>query len=158
MEICLGIRVAVDDDVLAIVGSSAALFSEDAGTRDAFTNTNWPMEEGEGCFAGLIGSELDFCLVAEASGEVIGYLAARIGSKTTVRPVEVAELESIYVRKTYRSSGVGEELVGEFLKLSGIRGSQRASVTAYSSNERAISFYEKLGFSPKSLSMERRIK
>jgi hypothetical protein len=44
------VRRAGLDDVADIVGLSSALFREDAGQRDPFTNLSWPEEEGWGVF------------------------------------------------------------------------------------------------------------
>ncbi len=136
------VRRAGEGDVPEVVGLSAALFREDAGQRDPSMNLDWPAEEGRGYFAGL---------------EAVGYLAGRLRDADTLRPVGVAELESMYVREGSRDSGVGARLVEEFLGWARERGAERASVTAYAANERAIRFYERLGFAARSLSLERKI-
>ena len=66
----------------------------------------------------------------------------------------MAELESMYVREAYRGQGVGQQLVQKFLEWARERGVERVSVTAYVANERAVAFYEKLGFTAKSLTLE----
>jgi len=66
-------------------------------------------------------------------------------------------LESICVRENQRSSGVGTKLVEEFIGWAGSQGAGRVSVTAYAANERAIRFYERFGFRPRSVSLERGI-
>jgi ribosomal protein S18 acetylase RimI-like enzyme len=143
------------DDVADIAGLSSALFREDAGQRDPFVDLSWPEKEGREYFAGLVDGERSLCLVAESAGEAVGYLAGRMGERTTLRPVEVAELESMYVLEGYRGKGVGARLVDEFLGWAGSRGAERASVVAYAANERAIRFYQRAGFRPKSVSLER---
>ena len=151
------VRRAGEGDVPEVVGLSAALFREDAGQRDPSMNLDWPAEEGRGYFAGLIGDDRCLCVVAERDGEAVGYLAGRLRDADTLRPVGVAELESMYVREGSRDSGVGARLVEEFLGWARERGAERASVTAYAANERAIRFYERLGFAARSLSLERKI-
>lgn len=141
-----------------VVGLSAALFREDAGRMDPSMNLDWPAEEGRGYFAGLIGDDRCLCLVAERDGEAVGYLAGRLRDADTLRPVGKAELESMYVREGSRNSGVGARLVEGFLEWSGERGAERASVTAYAANGRAIRSYERLGFAARSLFLERRIR
>ena len=137
---------------------SSALFREDAGQRDPFVRSlGWPEEEGLGYFAGLVGGDEAICLLAVSAGEVVGYLAGRVGERTTLRLVEVAELESMYVLEGYRGQGVGARLVDEFLGWAGSRGAERASVVAYAANERAIRFYRRAGFSPRSVTLEREI-
>ena len=50
------------------------------------------------------------------------------------------------------------ELANQFLKWAREKGAERVSVTAYAANERAIAFYERLGFEPRNLSLEMGIK
>ncbi len=73
---------------------------------------------------------------------------------TRLRPVELAELESMFVRKEHRNHGVGRQLVSSFLEWCKEKGAQRVSVSAYASNERAIDFYMGQGFEPRSLTLE----
>jgi ribosomal protein S18 acetylase RimI-like enzyme len=153
----LRLRRAEKEDVMEIVRLSAALFREDAGTRDPRANLNWPREERQEYFAGLVASTGSLCLLAEVGGEVVGYLAGRLKEETTLRPWRAAELESMYVRGGHRSLGVGERLVGGFLGWAELQGAERASVTAYATNGRAIRFYRRVGFRPKRVSLEREI-
>jgi ribosomal protein S18 acetylase RimI-like enzyme len=151
------VRRAGKDDVGDIVELCSALFREDAGRRDPFVSLGWPEEEGLGYFAGLVGCDGGLCLLAEFAGRTVGYLAGRVGEGTTMRPVKVAELESMYVRDGYRDRGVGARLVGEFLGWARSRGAERASVVAYAANERAIRFYQRAGFRLRSVALEREI-
>ena len=153
----LRLRRAEVEGVSDIVRLSSALFREDAGRRDPRANLNWPREEGQEYFAGLVASTGSLCLLAEVGGEVVGYLAGRVEEETTLRPWRVAELESMYVQGEYRSRGVGARLVGGFLEWAGLQGAERASVTAYATNGRAIRFYERAGFRPRRVSLEREI-
>lgn len=142
------------EDIEEIVELSAALFREDAGARDPFTNLDWPEEEGYEHFAALVDGEWSLCLLAVSGGRIVGYLAGYLGEKSGLRPVRMAELESMYVVGEYRGRGAGAELVREFLRWAGARSAERVSVTAYAANRRAIGFYERFGFRPKSLTME----
>ena len=152
------IRKASLEDVAAIVELNFALFQEDAGQRDPFMNLNWPREEGQAHFSGLVSGSESVCLLAVAEDEVVGYLAGYLWDGGSLRPLKMAELESMYVRPRSRSQGLGRRLVDEFLKWSEQKGAQRTSVTAYAANTRAIEFYRGLGFEPKSLSLEMGIK
>lgn len=151
------VRRAGADDVADIVELSSALFREDAGQRDPFVNLNWPEEEGWEYFADLVTGDRSLCLLAEFAGEAVGYLAGRVGKRTALRPVKVAELESMYVWEGHRGRGVGARLVDEFLRWAESRGAERVSVVAYAANERAVHFYQRSGFRPKSVSLERAI-
>ena len=151
------VRPGGTDEAADIVELSGALFREDAGQRDPFVSLGWPEEEGLGYFAGLVGGDEAICLLAEFAGRTVGYLAGHMGEGTTMRPVRVAELESMYFREGYRDRGVGARLVDEFLAWARSRGAERASVVAYAANERAIRFYRRVGFSPRSVTLEREI-
>ena len=151
----LRIRRADVGNVPEVVGLSSCLFREDAGRRDPSMNVRWPEEEGAEYFARFVGGGPDLCLLAESAGEAIGYLAGRVREGTALMPGRAADLESMYVREEYRSRGVGARLVGEFLEWAGSQGAVRATVTAYAANERAVRFYEGMGFRPKSVSLER---
>jgi ribosomal protein S18 acetylase RimI-like enzyme len=148
------IRRAVEEDVSVIVEFNYALFQEDARQRDPFMNLNWPREEGHEYFSKLLKSEKSLGLLAEVDGQVVGYLIGYMMRSSTLRPVRLAELESMYVREEYRSRGIGQQLVERFLEWARGQGGERVSVTAYAANERAIAFYRKLGFAPKSLTLE----
>lgn len=151
------IRRAEPGDVADIMELSSGLFREDAERRDPFMNLSWLEEEGREYFVGLVVCDRSLCLLAEFAGESIGYLAGHAGEKSTLRPVKVAELESMYVREGHRGRGVGAELVDEFLGWASSRGAERVSVAAYATNEHAIRFYERSGFRPKSVVLEKAI-
>ncbi len=148
------IRRAGEADVSAIVELNYALFQEDARQRDPFMNLNWPREEGHEYFSKLLKSEKSLGLLAEADGEAIGYLIGYMRRSSSLRPVKLAELESMYVQEEYRGQGIGQQLVERFLEWVREQGGERVSVTAYAANERAIAFYRKMGFTPKSLTLE----
>jgi ribosomal protein S18 acetylase RimI-like enzyme len=69
--------------------------------------------------------------------------------------VRGAELESIHVYPQFRGSGIGSRLVEAFLAWAAEHGAVRASVTAYAANESAIRFYERHGFTVRSLVADR---
>ncbi len=153
---CMGvtIRTAAKADLDEVVALSIALFAEDAGQRDLYTDLGWPEREGREYFGGLLSGPSTRCWLAEVDGTICGSLVGRINRDSTVRPVRVAELESMYVRPEYRSAGVGAALVAEFFEWARSRGAQRAAVTAYAANDRAIAFYERNGFQPRSVHLE----
>lgn len=150
----MGIRQAGAGDVAKVVELSGALFREDAGSRDPSTNLGWPEEEGHEYFSALVSGTNCVCFFAESGGEIVGYMAGRMKEGHTLRPMRIAELESMYVREEHRSLGFGAKLAAEFLRWAEGKGTERSSVTAYATNDRAISFYECLGFRPMRLSLE----
>ena len=148
------IRMAKMGDVRMLVGLSSALFREDAGTRDPSTYVGWPARYGREYFADLVGREDGVCLLAEIEGVGVGYLAGYVRGPGALRPVTVAILESMYVRDGARGRGVGTRLVQAFLGWAEERGAQWTSVNAYAANEAAIRLYDRLGFRPRSVTLE----
>jgi GNAT superfamily N-acetyltransferase len=154
-EAAVSIRRAGAGDVPVFVDLSHALFQEDAGERDSFVNLNWPRQEGHAYYTKHIRSERSFVVLAERDGVGIGYLVGYVNEGSSFRPVRVAELESMYVRKGYRGQRVGRRLVEAFLEWVSQRGVERVSVTAYAANEGAVAFYQRLGFRPRNITLER---
>lgn len=148
------IAKATAADVPSLVELSLALFQEDAGQRDPFMNLNWPNEEGDEHYGRLVAGEESLCLLATAGQTPIGYLAGYLWDGGTLRPLKMAELESMYVQQEWRGRGVGRRLVAEFLQWARRKRVQRVSVTAFAANTRAVDFYCELGFEPKSVSLE----
>ncbi|HKH10324.1 MAG TPA: GNAT family N-acetyltransferase [Rubrobacter sp.] len=109
------IVAAEGGDVGALVRLSSELFREDAGIRDPYTDVGWPGKHGRDHFLSLISRSDALCLLAKFGRTPVGYLAGYVGGPTTIRPVRVAELQSVYVRARDRDRGVGSALVAEFL-------------------------------------------
>jgi ribosomal protein S18 acetylase RimI-like enzyme len=148
------LRQATGDDVDVLVRLNTALFRQDAGQRDPFTDQTWPQREGQAYFAGVLADPDSTCYLATCNDQPAGYLVGRIRPPTSLRPVTVAELESMYVHDRFRSQGIGARLVAQFLGWAKANKASRAAVVAYAANQRAISFYQRIGFQPKSLALE----
>lgn len=140
--------------VEALVMLCSALFREDAGTRDRWTDLCWPERYGREHFVGLISRADAVCLLALAGPTPVGYLAGLVQHPTALRTVKTTELQSMYVAKGYRSEGLGGQLVDSFCAWARDRGAERMSVSAYAANEGAIHFYERMGFRPRTVSLE----
>ena len=149
------IRGAIMEDAIAIAILSDQLFQEDAGERDPTMNLGWARQHGQSYFEQLIAGERRICFVAEAGNEVIAYLAGYLHGPGEVRPIISAELESMFVQRPWRSTGVGSQLIDAFLAWARAEGASRMSVTAYASNARAVAFYQRAGFQPRSVILEK---
>ncbi len=148
------VRAATEADVEAIVELSSMLFQEDGGRRDPWMNVDWPRQEGAEYYLGHIAGEDSVCLLAEAGGRAVGFLTGYVREWSSLRPVELAELESMFVMPAYRDEGIGQDLVNEFVAWCRGKGAKRVSVTAYWANEGARRFYRRLGFEPRNVTLE----
>ncbi|MFB9894808.1 GNAT family N-acetyltransferase [Planobispora takensis] len=140
------VRPARAEDLDGVVACSAALFAEDAGTRDPAVNVNWPKEYGAAKFADALHDPDRLVLVADDDGRIVGHLTGALSGPTPMRPVTVATLGSMYVRPAYRGRKIGTRLVEEFRDWARLHGAQYAGVTAYTGNEGAGRFFERNGF------------
>ncbi len=66
---------ATPSEIDALVDLEAALFLEDAGRYDPFSDPTWPEREGRKDFEDLISSPDGILLAARISDEVVGLLA-----------------------------------------------------------------------------------
>lgn len=148
------IRPAVPGDVPVLVELSAALFAEDAGTHDRYTDVDWPVRAGTGYFTAVVAGHTTACWVAETAEGVVAYLVGRDMGGSDTRPVHVVELESMYVRPAHRRAGAGAALVGRFRRWAAQRGAGRLAVSAFAANEEALRFYRRMGFADHSVRLE----
>lgn len=148
------VRRATPSDIPALIDLCAGLFAEDGGRRDAAIDLGWPRREGRPYFSRVIGDDETLGIMAEVDGAAAGYLVGRMREPVDARPIRVAVLEAMYVQLEHRRRGIGAALVGEFRGWASQQNAIRLSVTAYAANIDAIRFYEREGFSARSLSLE----
>lgn len=149
------IRLAGREDIEVVVDLNQGLFREDSGSRDSATNPDWPRQEGAAYFSAFIDNRQTLLLVAGPPDAVTGYLAGRLHAASTLRPVVSASLESIFVEPASRGTGIGTALSRIFFAWANDHGANVAQVTAHARNESAIRLYERLGFEPLHLTLER---
>ncbi len=81
--------------------------------------------------------------VAEVDGRLIGQVDAHISTYPKAR--HVASL-GIAIVKGYRELGIGRALMERVLAWMKARGVEKATLEVFSTNERAIALYRKMGF------------
>ncbi|MET9265054.1 GNAT family N-acetyltransferase [Amycolatopsis sp. NPDC004079] len=146
---------ATPESVPQLVASATSLFAEDGGQRDPWMDLTWPHREGPAYYADLVRQSDSLCLLAlSPAGTAIGHLIGRIRRADPLRPGAVAGvLESMRVDPAHRATGVGTALADEFFAWARESGANQISVTAYSANESALSFYRGRGFTPFELTL-----
>lgn len=147
------IRPATTDDLDDLVASSAALFAEDAATRDPLRNANWPAAHGAHWCRELLADPQALVLVALVDESVAGHLIGIFAEPSAMWTAAKAELVSMYVRQDARGQGVGGQLVDAFTGWAKERGASRLHVTAYATNEPALRLYHSRGFAPQSITL-----
>jgi GNAT superfamily N-acetyltransferase len=151
------VSVGVTREVPELVASAAALFAEDAGTRDPLMDLGWPDREGPAYYQDLVEDDDALCLLARADGgATAGHLIGRLLPADPLRPGAVrAVLESMRIAPEWRRGGAGGQLVAAFVAWARKRGANELAVQAYARNEGAIAFYEAHGFRPFELKLVR---
>jgi len=97
-------------------------------------------------------------VVAEVSGEVIGFVLARLRRDLSLQtPHTLATIYDLYVRPDWRQKGMGTALLKAALERLKARGATHVLVTAQVTNEAAIRLYRKLGFKDFRLTLVKRL-
>jgi ribosomal protein S18 acetylase RimI-like enzyme len=85
-------------------------------------------------------------LLAEADGEIIGYLQGEVTSRSDYLPRTVGHVSLAYVVKQFRRRGVGRLLVKELCKFFNSNKAENLTVRYVIGNTEAERFWKKLGF------------
>jgi len=140
------IRQAKPDELKTVQDLNHKLFVSDNRHFNDL-NLRWPyQEEGEKFFRTRISGESGVCLVAEFEGQIVGYAAGCVRSKSNVYNGVLAELDNMFVEEAYRSQGIGSTLIDTFASWARGRGAQKVIIDAYSPNSGAVKLYTKKGF------------
>ena len=143
----IGYRTAVKDDAAAIdrvfrtsfCDTFAHLYRpEDLDAfLSKFTLDAWTAE---------LGDERYQFRVAEADGEIVGFVKLGPPELPVQRSGPAIELRQLYILHDYRGLGAAQALMDWALAEAKARGGQELYLTVYTENWRARRFYAKYGF------------
>lgn len=152
------IRQAVAADLDAIRELNLELFRKEFAEFDKTLDCSYPASSaGREYFAHRI-SAVDGCaLVAEDDGRVVGYLA---GGFRQTEPYRLdfgplAELETMFVEEPRRNQKIGAGLMAGFIGWCRENKIARIRVAASPGNTAGIRFYQRHGFAPLDLVLEK---
>lgn len=149
------VEPATTVDIDDVVRLQIALFDEDAGTHDSFTDPAWPREHGHDDITTLLANDDAIVLVARHDGSTVGFLVGyTTPASETRRPATYAELRSLYVEPGARRTGAATALVEQFVGWARDHDCAAAHVSHYAANDGASALYERAGF--RALSLQRR--
>ncbi len=96
--------------------------------------------------------------LAETDGEFVGFVTTDIDESPSVfdRPERLVVCD-IYVRKPYRGTGLAHELIDRARTRARAADCDELKLAVDADNERAMAFYEKLGFEPSRYTMVARL-
>lgn len=131
--------------------AAAALWIRSAEEHTAYDLVYTTSPEAEKImrrFLADLSSSSHSCLfVAEADGEVVGFLSGEIREGSPAfSPKTWTAVEDIYVTQEQRSKGIGRALVDACTEWARDKGADGVSLQVAAGNERARKFYDTLGF------------
>jgi len=105
-------------------------------------------QHAPGKYAGWLANPACRCWIAEAPGGApVGYLVATPPELPIAAPdPRDVEIRRIYLLYRFQGLGVGRWLMEEALSYAAQTACSRVLLGVYSRNERALAFYERLGF------------
>lgn len=153
------IRRAALEDLKIIQRFGYELLDYERQNWDPALDINWPFsKEGEQKYRFAITDK--YTIIAEKDKKPAGYLIGKIvgAAPGSARNIKQAYLENIFVSDSARKSGVGAKLITEFKDYCKKEGVSRINVSVLAANTTAVDFYQKVGFSPRSLSLSQELK
>jgi len=101
-----------------------------------------------------------YVFIASLDGHPIGYILAQVMEREDnpySYPTRYMLIDQLSVNPEQHCKGYGEALMRHVFGLAKTLGITRAVVGVWGFNERAIAFYEHLGFTPRDIRMETRV-
>ncbi len=95
--------------------------------------------------------------VAKKQGTVVGMCLISYHEKPWLQLKKVCQIDNICVNEAYRGQGIGRALVEAACAEAKKQDIQHITLGVFCKNEGAISFYQKVGFHPLSIKMERKL-
>lgn len=148
------IRNAEHTDIPKLIELSTALSMEDGQLHGTAINHDWARDHGAESFAKSIDAATSCILVALVNDQVIGSLHGYIQHAPSWRSVDIAVIISVFVEPAFRGKGVGTRILSAFRTWAEGSGAKRMAVTAFATNQAAISFYQREGFAPFEVTLE----
>lgn len=97
--------------------------------------------------------------VAKLNGIVVGYVLIAMKEKNIppLVPRKVMLIDEICVDKSFRGHGIGTRMMEEIHALARAFGCTDLQLGVYPQNDDAVAFYQKCGFSIRSIDMQRKV-
>jgi len=154
-------RRAVAADLPAVQELNLKLFKKEFAEFDKTLDCDWTMsDKGEKYFSDRISFNGGCVFVAEDDdGKIVGYLAGGLSENEASRldTGPMAELENMFVEDSYRGQKIGSALMDEFIRWCKDNNVSRVRVIASPGNVGGIRFYERNGFFPLDLVLEKKL-
>ena len=153
----ISLRKAKTVDLGIIQDFNNKLCAKEHHDFDLTINPNFAKtEEGESYFKSSIESEKKLVLIAEDEGKPVGYIIGGTQAVGDFRNMaNMCEADNMWVDESYRSRGIGKQLMDGLEAWAKEKGIKRMRVLASSKNEKGINFYKREGFREYDLILEK---
>ncbi|AGN02512.1 GCN5-like N-acetyltransferase [Salinarchaeum sp. Harcht-Bsk1] len=123
--------------------------SVDLVAKEVAFRREWLREPDRGLWIAVEGTPEDPDAIAEESADLAGFVAIERQTASPVfdRPDRVV-VDDLYVRERHRGTGLARELVDLGVAEADAHDCDEVTLEVDVDNDRAIAFYEKLGFEP----------
>lgn len=153
------IRSGQPGDLPQVLALDRRLIAFDTAFDPSLDPTWSDSEEARGFYHDRLSQREGVAFVAEApDGSLAGFI---VGTETTPesyrRPMRLAEAECLFIDPNHRGQGLGEALMQAFEDWARAQGIQRLGLTVSARNQRARSFYERLGYADYDVVLEKEI-
>ena len=97
--------------------------------------------------------------VARLGGVIVGYVSVKLRSYDWPGMVKrkVMCIDEIAVEESLRNQGIGTEMMGDIHALARAFGCTDVQLGVYPQNDAAVAFYEKCGFTIRSIEMQKKV-
>ncbi|MFE4705625.1 GNAT family N-acetyltransferase [Peribacillus simplex] len=138
------IRTGELEDAEAVLDVQNSVISEGEYFIAVSEEFNKTPEQQRDWIQRLLENERETIIVAEINGEVIGWIGFQ--SENRKRMSHKGSF-GMMIRKNYRGKGIGKELIKALLEWAEANPFiEKVSLGVFSTNQRAISLYKKMGF------------
>jgi GNAT superfamily N-acetyltransferase len=150
------VRCAFLTDLDAVLRLDQELIRHDL-RFDPTLEPDWSFsEEGVAWFRDRIAGPDGIVVVADGGDGLVGYLAGgRCEAESYRHTAPMAEVDCMFLLEAYRGRGIGEKMMERFREWCAENGVGRIRVVACAGSRGAVSFYERMGFEPYDLVLER---
>jgi GNAT superfamily N-acetyltransferase len=150
------LRNAETSDVETIQKLNKQLSDKEAEEFDQTINVEYTLtDEAAEWYRQRINEDDGFAMVAEDSGEVVGYAVGGIQKAEEFRDINtIAEIESMYLEPEYRGQGIGTQFVEKLRDWAVENNADRLRAEASAGNKAGIDFYRQQGLKDYSVTLE----
>lgn len=152
------VRRATIADLNSIKNFSQQLIKFDS-EFDESMDINWPISlDGENFFKSRISESDGVVFLAINNEQIIGCLVGGLVAPHSYRNITLlAEVEEIFILDEFRSHKIGEKLLEVFNEWCQQKNVSRIKVEVSADNFRGIKFYNKNGFKPYNMILEKEL-